>query len=330
MTFKAFMIDKAEDGAVTHKIEEIGEDRLPEGEVTVAIDYSTLNYKDAMCLLGQGGLVRNYPHVPGIDFAGTVEVSGDDRYRPGDRVILTGWRVGEARWGGYAQRARVKGDWLVPLPNGLTTRQAMAVGTAGLTAMLAIMALEDHGLKPGDDPVLVTGAAGGVGSVATAILAKLGYKVAAVTGRPEAADYLTALGAAQIVPRAEINEVSKRPLEAETWAGCIDAVGGAMLARVLGQMQYRASVAAVGLAGGADLPASVIPFLLRGVNLLGIDSVMQPYENRLTAWRRIVSDLPMDRLEAIIQPAVLADLPDLAKAILKGQVKGRVVIDVNA
>ncbi len=330
MTFKAFMIDKAEDGAVTHKIEEIGEDRLPEGEVTVAIDYSTLNYKDAMCLLGQGGLVREFPHVPGIDFAGTVEVSGDDRYRPGDKVILTGWRVGEARWGGYAQRARVKGDWLVPLPNGLTTRQAMAVGTAGLTAMLAIMALEDHGLKPGDDPVLVTGAAGGVGSVATAILAKLGYKVAAVTGRPEAADYLTALGAAQIVPRAEINEVSKRPLEAETWAGCIDAVGGAMLARVLGQMKYRASVAAVGLAGGADLPASVIPFLLRGVNLLGIDSVMQPYENRLTAWRRIVSDLPMDRLEAIIQPAVLADLPDLAKAILKGQVKGRVVIDVNA
>ncbi len=330
MTFKAFMIDKAEDGAVTHKIEEIGEDRLPEGEVTVAIDYSTLNYKDAMCLLGQGGLVRNYPHVPGIDFAGTVKVSGDDRYWPGDRVILTGWRVGEARWGGYAQRARVKGDWLVPLPNGLTTRQAMAVGTAGLTAMLAIMALENHGLKPGDDPVLVTGAAGGVGSVATAILAKLGYKVAAVTGRPEAADYLTALGAAQIVPRAEINEVSKRPLEAETWAGCVDAVGGAMLARVLGQMKYRASVAAVGLAGGADLPASVIPFLLRGVNLLGIDSVMQPYENRLTAWRRIVSDLPMDRLEAIIQPAVLADLPDLAKAILKGQVKGRVVIDVNA
>ncbi len=330
MTFKALMIDKAEDGAVTQRIEEIAEDRLPEGDVTVAIDYSTLNYKDAMCLLGQGGLVRHYPHVPGIDFAGTVETSGDDRYRPGDRVILTGWRVGEARWGGYAQKGRVKADWLVPLPNDMTTREAMAVGTAGLTAMLAVMALEDHGLKPGEDPVLVTGAAGGVGSVATAILAKLGYKVAAVTGRPEAADYLTALGAAQIVPRAEINEVSKRPLEAETWAGCIDAVGGAMLARVLGQMQYRASVAAVGLAGGADLPASVIPFLLRGVNLLGIDSVMQPYDNRLRAWRRIVSDLPMDRLEAIIQPAVLADLPDLAKAILKGQVKGRVVIDVNS
>jgi len=330
MTFKALIIDKAEDGAVTSTIEEIGEDRLPEGDVTVAVDYSTLNYKDGMCLLGQGGLVRNYPHVPGIDFAGTVEVSDDDRYRPGDKVILTGWRVGEARWGGYAQKARVKADWLVPLPGGLTTRQAMAVGTAGLTAMLAVMALEYQGLKPDDDPVLVTGAAGGVGSVATAILAKLGYKIAAVTGRPEAADYLTSLGASQIVAREEINEVSKRPLETETWSGCIDAVGGAMLARVLGQMKYRTSVAAVGLAGGAELPATVIPFLLRGVNLLGIDSVLQPYENRLRAWQRIVTDLPMDKLEAMIQPAVLADLPDLGKAILKGQVKGRVVVDVNA
>jgi acrylyl-CoA reductase (NADPH) len=206
----------------------------------------------------------------------------------------------------------------------------MAVGTAGLTAMLAVMALEAHGLKPDDGPVLVTGAAGGVGSVATAILAKLGYEIAAVTGRPEAADYLTSLGAAQIVPRGDINEVSKRPLEPETWAGCIDAVGGAMLARVLGQMKYRCSVAAVGLAGGADLPASVIPFLLRGVNLLGIDSVLQPYDNRLIAWQRIVTDLPMEKLEAMIQPAVLADLPELGKAILKGQVKGRVVVDVNA
>jgi acrylyl-CoA reductase (NADPH) len=330
MTFKALIIDKAEDGAVTQTIEEIGEDRLPEGDVTVAVDYSTLNYKDGLCLLGQGGLVRNYPHVPGIDFAGTVEASGDDRYKPGDKVILTGWRVGEVRWGGYAQKARVKADWLVPLPDGLTTRQAMAVGTAGLTAMLAVMALEDHGLKPDDGPVLVTGAAGGVGSVATAILGKLGYEIAAVTGRPEAADYLTALGASQIVAREDINEVSKRPLESEIWAGCIDAVGGAMLARVLGQMKYRCSVAAVGLAGGADLPATVIPFLLRGVNLLGIDSVMQPYENRLAAWRRVVTDLPMDRLEAMIQPAVLADLPDLGKAILEGQVKGRVVVDVNA
>jgi len=330
MTFKALIIDKAGDGTVTQTIEEVGEDRLPEGDVTVAVDFSTLNYKDGMCLLGQGGLVRNYPHVPGIDFAGTVEASDDERYRPGDKVILTGWRVGEARWGGYAQKARVMADWLVPLPGGLTTRQAMAVGTAGLTAMLAVMALEAHGLKPDDGPVLVTGAAGGVGSVATAILARLGYHVAAVTGRPEAADYLTSLGATQIVPREEINEVSKRPLESETWAGCVDAVGGAMLARVLGQMKYRCSVAAVGLAGGADLPASVIPFLLRGVNLLGIDSVLQPYENRLAAWQRIVTDLPMDKLEAMIQPAALADLPELGKAILKGQVKGRVVVDVNA
>ncbi len=329
MTFKALIIDKAEDGAVSQTIEAIGEDRLPEGDVTVAVDYSTLNYKDGMCLLGQGGLVREFPHVPGIDFAGTVEASDDDRYRPGDTVILTGWRVGEARWGGYAQKARVKADWLVPLPDGLTTRQAMAVGTAGLTAMLAVMALEYQGLKPDDDPVLVTGAAGGVGSVATAILAKLGYKIAAVTGRPETADYLTSLGATQIVPREDINQVSKRPLESETWAGCVDAVGGAMLARVLGQMKYRCSVAAVGLAGGADLPATVIPFLLRGVNLLGIDSVMQPYDNRLKAWQRIVTDLPMEKLAAMIQPAVLADLPDLGKAILKGQIKGRVVVDVN-
>ena len=330
MTFKALIIDKPEDGAVTQTIEEVGEDRLPEGDVTVAVDYSTLNYKDGMCLLGQGGLVRTYPHVPGIDFAGTVEASDDDRYRPGDKVILTGWRVGEARWGGYAQKARVKADWLVPLPGGLTTRQAMAVGTAGLTAMLAVMALEAHGLQPDDGPVLVTGAAGGVGSVATAILAKLGYEIAAVTGRPEAADYLTSLGATQIVPREDINEVSKRPLESEIWAGCIDAVGGAMLARVLGQMKYRCSVAAVGLAGGAELPATVIPFLLRGVNLLGIDSVMRAYEDRIKAWGRIASDLPMEQLESMIQPATLSDLPALGAAILKGQVRGRVVVEVNA
>ncbi len=330
MTFKALIVDKPEEGAVTQTVAEIGEDRLPDGDVTVAVAYSTLNYKDGLCILGQGGLVRKFPHVPGIDFAGTVEASDDERYKPGDKVVLTGWRVGEAHWGGYAQKARVKADWLVPLPGGLTTRQAMAVGTAGFTAMLAVMALEDHGLTPDDGPVLVTGAAGGVGSVATAILANLGYKVAAVTGRPEAADYLTSLGAAQIVPREQINEVSKRPLESETWAGCIDAVGGAMLARVLGQLKYRCSAAAVGLAGGADLPATVIPFLLRGVNLLGIDSVMQPYENRLTAWRRIATDLPMDKLEAMIQPATLADLPEMGKAILKGQVRGRIVVDVNA
>lgn len=273
--------------------------------------------------------MRNYPHVPGIDFAGTVEASDDARYKSGDKVVLTGWRVGEVWWGGYAQKARVKADWLVPLPDGLTTRQAMAVGTAGFTAMLALLALEDHGLTPGDDPVLVTGAAGGVGSVAVSLLAKLGYKVAAVTGRPETADYLMGLGASQIVPREDINEAIKRPLESETWAGCIDAVGGEMLARVLGQMKYGASVAAVGLAGGASFPASVVPFLLRGVNLLGIDSVMRPYEDRVRAWQRIASDLPMDKLDAMIQPAGLADLPQLGADILKGKVQGRVVVDVN-
>ncbi len=249
---------------------------------------------------------------------------------PGDKVVLTGWRVGEAHWGGYAQKARVRADWLVPLPAGLDTRQAMAVGTAGFTAMLAVMALEDHGLTPDQGEVLVTGAAGGVGSVATAILANLGYQVAGVTGRPETAEYLTDLGAAKIVARDEINEVVKRPLEAETWAGCVDAVGGAMLARVLGQMKFGASVAAVGLAGGAALPATVIPFLLRGVNLLGIDSVMQPYDNRVRAWNRIARDLPMHKLEAMVAPATLSDLPRLGDEILKGQVRGRVVVDVNA
>jgi acrylyl-CoA reductase (NADPH) len=275
-------------------------------------------------------LVRNYPHVPGIDFAGTVLESADDRYKAGDKVVLTGWRVGEAHWGGYAQKARVKADWLVPLPEGLDTRSAMAVGTAGFTAMLAVMALEDHGLTPDKGTVLVTGAAGGVGSVATAILAHLGYQVAAVTGRPETADYLKSLGATQIVAREDLAETVKRPLEAEAWAGCIDAVGGAMLARVLGQINYGGSVAAIGLAGGAGLPATVIPFLLRGVNLLGIDSVMQPYENRARAWARVATDLPMDKLEEMIVPATLADLPKLGADILKGQVKGRVVVDVNA
>ncbi len=274
--------------------------------------------------------MRNYPHVAGIDFAGTVESSSDARYKPGDKVVLTGWRVGEAYWGGYAQKARVKADWLVPLPDGLTPRQAMAVGTAGFTAMLAVMALEDHGLTPEDGPVLVTGAAGGVGSVATAILGNLGYEVAAVTGRPETEDYLKGLGATRIVPRDEINETVKRPLESETWAGCVDAVGGDMLARVLGQMKYGGSVAAVGLAGGAGLPATVIPFLLRAVNLLGIDSVMKPYDGRLRAWQRIATDLPMAKLDAMVQPATLSDLPKLGADILNGQVKGRIVVDVNA
>jgi acrylyl-CoA reductase (NADPH) len=328
MMFKALVVEKNEEGKTSAAVRELTLDQLPAGDVTVAVEYSTLNYKDGLCIGPGGGLVRNYPHVPGIDFAGTVEASDDARYKRGDKVVLTGWRVGEAYWGGYSQKARVKADWLVPLPAGLDTRQVMAVGTAGLTAMLAVMALEDHGIK--DGPVLVTGAAGGVGSVATAILAALGHQVAAVTGRPETADYLTSLGATQIVAREELNETTKRPLEAETWGGCVDAVGGDMLARVLGQMKYGASVSAVGLAGGAGLPTTVIPFLLRSVNLLGIDSVMQPYDNRVRAWQRIAKDLPMDKLEAMIQPATLSDLPDLGQGILKGQVKGRVVVNVNA
>lgn len=328
--FNALVVTKNDEGKTAATVESISLDQLPEGNVTVAVEYSTVNYKDGLCIGPGGGLVRNYPHIPGIDFAGTVEESSDGRYKPGDKVVLTGWRVGEAHWGGYSQKARVNADWLVPMPDGMSAKQAMAVGTAGVAAGLAVMALENHGLVPCDEPVLVTGAAGGVGSIATAMLANLGHKVAAVTGRAETADYLTSLGASQIIAREELNETVKRPLEKELWAGCVDAVGGATLARLLGQLKYGGSVAAVGLAGGADLPATVIPFLLRGVNILGIDSVMQPYENRLAAWQRIASGVPMDKLDSMVQMATLSDLPDLGKAILKGQVKGRVVVDVNA
>ncbi|MCG7492654.1 acryloyl-CoA reductase [Thalassobius sp. Cn5-15] len=329
--FNALVVTQNEDGENVAQVQQLELSDLPAGNVTVAVEYSTVNYKDGLCMGPRGGgLVRSYPHVPGIDFAGTVEESHDPRYAPGDKVVLTGWRVGEVHWGGYGQKARVNADWLVPLPDGLSTRQAMAVGTAGFTAMLSVMALEDHGMTPGGRPVLVTGAAGGVGSVATAILAHKGYGVAAVTGRDESQEYLKSLGATQIVARAELNEVIKRPLEGETWAGCVDAVGGEMLARILGQLEYGASVAAVGLAGGTAMPASVIPFLLRGVNLLGIDSVMQPFENRQRAWQRVVTDLPMDKLEAMVRPATLSDLPQLGADILAGQVQGRVVVDVNA
>ncbi len=330
MTFNALVVEKNEDGKTSASVQTITKAQLPEGEVLVAVDYSTVNYKDGLCIGPGGGLVRNYPHVPGIDFAGTVESSTDERYKAGDKVVLTGWRVGESHWGGYAQKARVKADYLVPLPASLDTRQAMAVGTAGVAAALAVMALENHGMQPSDGPVLVTGATGGVGSVATAMLASKGYEVTAVTGKPEAADYLKSLGASTIIERSELNETVKRPLEAETWAGCVDAVGGETLARVLGQLKYGASAAAVGLAGGAGLPATVIPFLLRGVNLLGIDSVVQPYDNRLAAWNEIATHLPMKQLDSMIQMATLSDLPALGKAILKGETKGRVVIDVNA
>lgn len=330
MSFNALLVEKDDEGKTHASVQRIDDTRLPEADVTVEVEYSTVNYKDGMCVGSGGGLVRNYPHVPGIDLAGTVSQSSSSQYSPGDKVVLTGWRVGEVWWGGYAQKARVKSEWLVPLPDGISTRQAMAVGTAGITAMLAVMALEDHGLKKADGPVLVTGGAGGVGSVAIAILNNLGYEVAAVTGRPEAADYLKALGATTIVAREDINETVKRPLETETWAGCIDAVGGDMLARLLGQMKYGASVASLGLAGGAQLTTTVLPFLLRGVNILGIDSVMQPYDNRLRAWRRLSEALPMEKLESMITEATLSDLPELGKQILKGQVRGRVVVDVNA
>ena len=328
---RALVVEKDDEGKTSASLQDIDEARLPEGDVTVAVEYSTVNYKDGLCIGPGGGLVRTYPHVPGIDFAGTVEASSDGRYKPGDKVVLTGWRVGEVHWGGYAQKARVQADWLVPLPDGLTTRAAMAVGTAGLTAMLSVIALEDHGLKPEKGEVIVTGAAGGVGSVATAVLAQLGYEVAAVTGRPETGDYLIGLGASRIVPREEFAEVTRKPLEAEVWAGCVDAVAGVMLGRVLKQMKYGSSVAAVGLAGGAAIEGALItPFILRGVNLLGIDSVMRPFEDRVRAWNRIASDLPMEKLEAMIQPATLADLPKLGADILKGRVKGRVVVDINA
>lgn len=329
--FRALVVEKDDEGRTAAAVRELDDSRLPEGEVTVAVEYSTVNYKDGLCIGPGGGLVRQYPHVPGIDFAGTVEASDDPRYAPGDKVVLTGWRVGEAHWGGYATRARVRADWLVPLPAALDTRRAMAVGTAGLTAMLAVIALERHGLAPGQGPVLVTGAAGGVGSVAVAILARLGHEVAAATGRPEQADYLRGLGATEIVDRAEFAEVTRKPLESERWAGCVDAVAGVMLGRVLKQMKYGASVAAIGLAGGAAIEGALItPFILRGVNLLGIDSVMRPYADRVEAWERIARDLPMEKLETMVEMAGLADLPAIGKAILKGEVRGRIVVDVRA
>ena len=328
-TFTAWLLREA-GKTVTGALEQVNFDQLPDGEVLVRVAYSTLNYKDGLVLNGLGRLVRDYPHVPGIDFAGEVVESGDARYRPGQTVVLTGWRVGEGHWGGYAEYARVKADWLVPLPEGLSARRAMAVGTAGFTAMLCVMALEEHGLTPdAEAPVLVTGAAGGVGSVATAILAKLGYRVAAATGRAETHAYLTDLGAAELIDRSEIGEAPKRPLLSERWAGAVDTVGTGTLANTLASLKYGASVSACGLAGGADLPASVIPFLLRGVNLLGIDSVMCPYEKRLQAWHRIAGDLPMDKLDSLTSEVGLAGVKEYGDKILKGQVRGRLVINVG-
>jgi len=326
--FKALMLEE-KDGKVSSSIQDVDEARLPEGDVTVAVSHSTLNYKDGLILQGQGRLVRQYPHIPGVDFAGTVLDSANPAYKPGDAVILTGWRVGEARWGGYGEKARVKSEWLVPMPKGLDARRAMAIGTAGFTAMLSVMALQDHGMKPANGPVLITGAAGGVGSVATAILAKLGYQVVCSTGREETHDYLKSLGAAEIIARSAVAQPSGKPLEAEKWAGAIDSVGGQTLAAILPMMMSHASIASCGLAGGAKFEATVIPFLLRGVNILGIDSVMCPIEHRRTAWTRLAQELPFDKLDAMTETVKLAGLPALAPKILEGQIRGRVVVETK-
>lgn len=327
-TFMALLLEE-QDGKVKASVQNLGDDRLPEGDVTVAVEYSSLNYKDGMAIKGLGKLVRKYPHVPGIDFAGTVLASTSPAYQPGAKVVLTGWRVGEWHWGGYAQKARVKADWLLPLPHGLSTRQAMALGTAGVAAMQAVMALEEHGLRPDQGEVLVTGASGGVGSLAVLILASLGYQVAASTGRKELHDYLKGLGASRIIERTELDAPPTRPLDVERWAGCIDSVGGTTLAKVLTHMKYRCAVASVGLAGGNKLDTTVLPFLLRGVSLLGIDSAMCPIERRMQVWERLTRDVSRTKLDDITTLAPLADLPRLADDILKGQVRGRVVIDVN-
>lgn len=329
--FTAVVLDETAGGKVTAAIRDLDAADLPEGDVTVEVAYSTVNYKDGMILGGLGRLVRSYPHVPGIDFAGTVRSSDSSAFKPGDPVILTGWRVGEVRWGGLAGLARVKGEWLVPLPAGLTLAQSMAIGTAGLTAMLALMSLEAHGLTPYDEgDVLVTGAAGGVGSVAVALLSALGYRVAAATGREAAHDYLRDLGASSIVGRDELAKGPARPLETARWAGAIDNVGGAPLASVLAGLRPRASCAAVGNAASPDFPGSVIPFLLRGVNLLGIDSGFCPMERRFEAWRRLAAELPLDRLDAMTRTVPLAEVPQVGADILAGRIRGRTVIDVGA
>ena len=329
-TFNALVLNKDDDG-VTSAVESVGIDDLPEGDVVVAVDYSTLNYKDGLILKGLGGLVRNYPHVPGVDLSGVIESSESADFSAGDRVVLNGWRFGEVCWGGYAQKARVKSDWLVKLPDNISNEQAMAIGTAGYTAMLAVMALEDHGLTPDSEgEVLITGAAGGVGSIATAILANLDYQVTASTGRVETAEYLTSLGAASIVSREKLEKAPKGPLSGERWAGAIDNVGGPILANVLAGMKYHASVAAIGLAASAKLETTVVPFIIRGVNLLGIDSVMCPKDKRIVAWDRLSKELPQDKLGDAATIVGLGDIAGFADDILAGKVKGRVVVDVNA
>jgi acrylyl-CoA reductase (NADPH) len=326
-TFKALLLNQ-EDSKTVATIENLNDDALPEGDVSIAVTYSSLNYKDGLAVTGKGKIVRNWPLVPGIDLAGNVITSDSDNYRPGDLVILTGWGVGEKYWGGYSQRQRVRSEWLVPMPVGLDARRAMVIGTAGLTAMLCVMTLEEAGVEPDDGPVLVTGASGGVGSIAVAILSKLGYSVTAVSGKADAKEFLTGLGASEIISRDEMSQ-PPRALEGQRWAGAVDTVGSTMLARVLAETNYGGCVAACGLAGGADLPTTVMPFILRNVSLRGVDSVSCPIERRKAAWQRLVSDLPGSALGEIEQVIGLDQVPELAEQITSGKVRGRVIVDPN-
>ena len=327
-TFRALLVTKTDDGQKS-EIVDFNEADLMDGDVSVDIAASTINFKDGLALTGASPIIRKPALIPGIDFSGTVIASDNPGFKPGDKVVLNGWGVGEGHHGGYAEKARVKGDWLVKLPEGLSLEQAMAIGTAGYTAMLSVLGLEKQGVKPGDGDVLVTGAAGGVGSVAIALLSKLGYRVLASTGRAAEADYLKGLGAAEIIDRAELSEKGK-PLGKERWAAAVDAVGSHTLANVLAQTAYGGTVTACGLAQGPDLPATVMPFILRGVKLIGIDSVMAPKAKREEAWSRLAKDLDLKKLDAMTAKAGLADLPKLAGDILAGKVRGRMVIDVKA
>ncbi|WP_248322409.1 MDR family oxidoreductase [Caballeronia sp. Sq4a] len=326
--FNALLLDKQDDRTVA-SIQSIDESRLPQGDVLVRIEYSTLNYKDALAITGKGPVVRTFPMVPGIDFAGVVEESTHADYEPGDLVVMNGWGAGETHWGGLAQKARVPAGHLIPLAAGITTRQAMAVGTAGYTAMLCVQALEQHGVAPGDGDVLVTGANGGVGSFAVAILAKRGYRVLASTGRPEEAARLRELGAADIVDRQTLSAPGK-PLQKERFAAAVDCVGSHTLANVCASLRYGGAVAACGLAQGMDFPATVAPFILRGVALLGVDSVYVPRERRIAAWNAIAADVPVETIERVASAISLADAPESAASLLRGEIKGRVIVDVNA
>lgn len=325
-TFKAIRIDKA-DKSTTAQLAQFDEAELMEGDVTVRVEWSTLNYKDGLALTGKAPVVRRFPMIAGIDFAGTVETSSHPQWKAGDKVVCTGWGMGETHLGAYAEKARVKGDWLVALPQGLSARDAMAIGTAGFTAMLSVLALEKHGLSPKSGPVVVTGAAGGVGSVATAVLSKLGYHVIASTGRAAEADYLRHLGAAEVIDRNELSAPAK-PLAKERWAGGVDSVGSTTLANLLSMTKYGGAIAACGLAAGMDLPSSVAPFILRGVCLLGIDSVMCPLPPRKAAWQRLASDLDRTKLSEITQEISLDEVPGWGAKILAGQVRGRVVVKI--